>query len=123
MTWCVPWTPPEQRTKHVEAGVLLSSSLVFASSKQIGTLAIAKRLPLISLFGEFQKLGGLTAYGPNQPDIFRRCGDYVGKILHGAEPSDLPIQRPLKFDLVINLRTAEALSVPPMLLAADEVIE
>jgi putative ABC transport system substrate-binding protein len=114
------------RTKHVDAGVLLSSALVFASSKQIGELAIAKRLPLISLFGEFPKVGGFIAYGPNQPDIFRRCGDYVGKILHGAKPSDLPIQRPLKFDLVINLKTAEALglSVPPELLTiADEVVE
>jgi putative tryptophan/tyrosine transport system substrate-binding protein len=66
------------------------------------------------------------AYGPNLEDFFRRCGDYVAKILHGAKPSDLPIQRPEKFDLVINLKTAEAvgLSVPPALLAtADEVIE
>jgi putative ABC transport system substrate-binding protein len=78
------------------------------------------------LFGEFPKSGGLLAYGPNLGEMFRRCGVYVGKILQGAKPSDLPIQRPEKFDLVINLKTAEALglSVPPMLLAtADEVIE
>ncbi len=114
------------RTRHVEAGILLSSPLVFVSSKQIGELALAKRLPLISLFGEFPKTGGLLAYGPNLGEMFRRCGSYVGKILQGAKPSDLPIQRPEKFDLVINLKTAEALSlsVPPMLLAtADEVIE
>jgi putative tryptophan/tyrosine transport system substrate-binding protein len=114
------------RTKHVEGGVLLSSPLVFASSKRIGELAIAKRLPLISLFGEFPKAGGLIAYGPNVGDMFRRCGDYVAKILHGAKPSDLPIQRPERFDLVINLKTAEALSlsVPSVLLAtADDVIE
>jgi putative tryptophan/tyrosine transport system substrate-binding protein len=114
------------RTKHAEAGILLSSPLVFLSSRQIGELAIAKRLPLISLFGEFPKAGGFIAYGPNLVDLFRRCGDYVAKILHGAKPSDLPIQRPERFDLVINLKTAEALgiSVPPVLLAtADEVIE
>jgi putative tryptophan/tyrosine transport system substrate-binding protein len=114
------------RTKHVEAGILLSSPLVFFASKQIGELSIAKRLPLISLFGEFPKAGGFIAYGPNVGDIFRRCGDYVAKILHGAKPSDLPIQRPERFDLVINLKTADALgiSVPPVLLAtADEVIE
>jgi len=114
------------RTKHVEAGVLLSSPLVYASSKQISDLAIAKGLPLISLFGEFPKAGGLIAYGPNGGEIFRRAGEYIGKVLRGTKPSDLPIQRPEKFDLVINLKTADALgiSVPPLLLAtADEVIE
>jgi putative tryptophan/tyrosine transport system substrate-binding protein len=114
------------QTKHAEAGILLSSPLVFFFSRQIGELAIAKRLPLISLFGEFPKAGGFIAYGPNLDDLFRRCGDYVAKILHGAKPSDLPIQRPERFDLVINLKTAEAIgiSVPPVLLAtADEVIE
>jgi putative ABC transport system substrate-binding protein len=114
------------RTRHVEAGILLSSPLVFNSSKQIAELARTKRLPLISLFAEFPKSGGLIAYGPNVSEIFRRCGDYVAKILHGAKPSDLPIQRPVKFDLVINLKTAAALglSVSPLLLAtANEVIE
>jgi putative tryptophan/tyrosine transport system substrate-binding protein len=114
------------RTKHAEAGILLSSPLVFFSSKRIGELANAKRFPLISLFCEFPKAGGFIAYGPNLDDIFRRCGNYAAKILDGAKPSDLPIQRPERFDLVINLKTAEALgiSVPPVLLAtANEVIE
>jgi putative ABC transport system substrate-binding protein len=113
-------------TKHAEAGILLSSPLVYNSSKQIGDIAIAKRLPLISLFAEFPKAGGLIAYGPNLAEIFRKSGEYVGKVLHGAKPSELPIQRPEKFDLVINLKTAAALgvTVPPVLLAtADEVIE
>ena len=112
--------------RHVEAGILLSSPLVFVFSSQIAELALAKRLPLISLFGQFPKKGGLLAYGPNLPEMFGRCGSYVWKILQGAKPSDLPIQRPEKFDLVINLKTAEALglSVPTMLLATvDEVIE
>jgi putative ABC transport system substrate-binding protein len=99
------------QTKHVEAGILLSSPLVFVCMKQIGELAIPKRLPLISLFAEFPKSGGLIAYGPNVTELFRRCAEYVGKILHGAKPSDLPIQRPEKFDLVINLKTAAALGV------------
>jgi putative tryptophan/tyrosine transport system substrate-binding protein len=114
------------RARHVEAGILLSSPLVFTSSKQIGELALAKRLPLISLFVEFPKSGGLIAYGPNLGEIFRRSGDYVAKILHGVKPSDLPIQRPERFDLVINLKTAEALGldVPSQLQQlADEVIE
>src|SRR6516162_4530618 len=114
------------KTTRVEAGILLSSPLVFNSSKQIGELALAKRLPLISLFSEFPKSGGLIAYGPNVADIFRISGGYVAKILHGAKPGDLPIQRPEKFDLVINLKTAAALGVdvPSQLQQlADEVIE
>jgi putative ABC transport system substrate-binding protein len=114
------------KAKQVDAGILLSSPLVWNSSKQIGELAIAKRLPLISLFAEFPKSGGLISYGPNVADIFRKGGEYVAKILHGAKPSDLPIQRPEKFDLVINLKTATALSVdmPTQLQQlADEVIE
>jgi putative ABC transport system substrate-binding protein len=113
-------------TKHAEAGILLSSPLMFVFSKQIGERAIAQRLPLITLFAEFPKVGGLMAYGPNIADINRRLGGYVGKILHGAKPSDLPIQRPDKFDLVINLKTAAALGVdvPSQLQQlADEVIE
>jgi putative ABC transport system substrate-binding protein len=88
------------RARHVEAGILLSSPLAYAFSRQIGELALAKRLPLISLFDVFPKNGGLLAYGPNVSEMFRRCGSYVGKILQGAKPSDLPIQRPEKFDLV-----------------------
>jgi putative ABC transport system substrate-binding protein len=114
------------KTRQVEAGILLSSPLVFVSSKQIGELAVANRLPLISLFAEFPKSGGLIAYGPNVGAIFRKSGNYVAKILHGAKPSDLPIQRPERFDLVINLKTATALGLdmPTQLQQlADEVIE
>jgi putative ABC transport system substrate-binding protein len=114
------------RIRHVDAGILLSSPLVFIFSKQIGELALAKRLPLISLFAEFPKSGGLIAYGPNVAELFRRCAEYVGKVLRGAKPSDLPIQRPERFDLVINLKTATALGVdmPTQLQQlADEVIE
>ena len=114
------------RARHVEAGILLSSPLVFTSSKLIGELALAKRLPLISLFGEFPRNGGLIAYGPNFVDMLRRCGEYVGKVLHGTRPSELPIQRPERFDLVINLKSAEALGLdmPAQLQQlADEVIE
>ena len=85
-----------------------------------------KRLPLISLFGEFPRNGGLIAYGPNLVEMLRRCGEYVGKVLHGARPSELPLQRPERFDLVINLKTANALGldIPAHLQQlADEIIE
>jgi putative ABC transport system substrate-binding protein len=114
------------RARHVEAGILLSSPLVAMSSNLIGELALAKRLPLISLFAEFPKNGGLIAYGPNVGEMYRRCGEYVGKILHGAKPSELPIQRPERFDLVINLKTAKAIGVdvPAQLQQlADEIID
>src|SRR5262249_51856272 len=81
------------KTTNAEAGIMLSSPLAFVAVKQIGELALAKRLPFISLFSEFPKSGGLIGYGPNVDDIFRRCGEYAPKILHGAKPSDLPIQR------------------------------
>jgi putative ABC transport system substrate-binding protein len=113
-------------TKHVEAGILLSSPLVYVSSKQIAELALANRLPLICLFGEFPKAGGFMAYGPNVAEMYRRLGGYVGTILNGAKPSDLPIQRPEKFDLAINLKTAKALGldIPTQLQQlADVVIE
>jgi putative ABC transport system substrate-binding protein len=114
------------KTEQVEAGILLSSPLAFISSKQVGELALTNRFPLISMFAEFPRAGGLVAYGPNIVSMWRTAGVYVGKILQGAKPDDLPIQRPEKFDLVINAKTAAALglSVPSMLLAtADDVIE
>jgi putative tryptophan/tyrosine transport system substrate-binding protein len=114
------------RARHAEAGVLLSSPSVIAQMTQVVEFATAKRLPLISLFAEFPRAGGFMAYGPRLPESFRRCGSYVGKILQGAKPGDLPIERPERFELVINLKTAKTLGIriPPLLLArADEVIE
>jgi putative ABC transport system substrate-binding protein len=93
---------------------------------RINSLAIAAHLPTMYAFREFVDSGGLTSYGPSFPDLFRRSADYVDKILRGAKPGDLPVQQPVKFELVINLKTAKALGIeiPPRLLAlADEVIE
>jgi putative tryptophan/tyrosine transport system substrate-binding protein len=84
------------------------------------------RLPVISGAREDVEAGDLMSYGPSYPDLFRRAAEFVDKILRGSNPADIPIEQPIKFELVVNLTTAKALeiTVPPMLLAqADEVIE
>lgn len=94
--------------------------------KEIAALALKERLPAISVYREFAAEGGLMSYGPDVPDIFRRAADYVDRILKGANPAELPVQQPVKFEFVINAKTAAALglTIPPMMLAgADEVIE
>jgi putative ABC transport system substrate-binding protein len=100
--------------------------LVNANRTSINTLAAGTRLPTMHTAREYVEAGGLISYGPNYPDLFRRAGDYVDKILRGAKPADLPVEQPTKFDLVINLTTAKALglTIPEaFLLRADDVIE
>jgi putative tryptophan/tyrosine transport system substrate-binding protein len=112
--------------QQVHGLVVLTSPLIFNQRSQIADLALKARLPTISLFNSFPKVGGLMAYGPNLASMFNQAASYVDRILSGANPGELPIERPSKFELVINLKTAKALdlTVPPTLLArADEVIE
>jgi putative ABC transport system substrate-binding protein len=93
---------------------------------QISILAAKNRLPAMYVRGEFAEAGGLLAYGPSFSDNYRRTATYVDKILKGAKPADLPVEQPTRFELVINAKTAKALSltIPPSLLArADQVIE
>ena len=100
--------------------------VLFANRDRINTLALAARLPTMHGVQELAKGGGLMSYGPDWPDMWRRSADLVDKILRGTKPSDIPVEQPIKFDLVINLKTSKAigLKVPPTLLArADEVIE
>jgi putative ABC transport system substrate-binding protein len=111
---------------RVEALYLASDPLLNTNRIRINTLALGARLPTMHGVREFVEAAGLMSYGPNFPDLFRRAGDYVDKILRGTKPADIPVEQPTKFDLVINLTTAKALgiTVPDSLLArADEVIE
>jgi putative ABC transport system substrate-binding protein len=101
-------------------------ALVVANRVRLNILTLTARLPTIFGAREFVEIGGLMSYGPSFADLFRRAGDYVDKILRGANPADIPVEQPTKFDLVINLVTAKALGldIPPTVLArADEVIE
>jgi putative ABC transport system substrate-binding protein len=111
---------------RADALYVITDALVSTNRIRINTFALAARLPTMHGVREYVEAGGLMSYGPNYPDLFRRAGDFVHKILHGAKPGDIPVEQPTKFDLVINVATAKALglTVSPMLLArADEVIE
>jgi len=108
------------------AMVMLSSPLVAPNVQVLAELALRYRFPAITLFPDFARAGGLLAYGPNLLSLHRLTGVLAGKVLRGANPGELPIELPTKFETVINLRTARALgiSIPTsLLLRADEVIE
>ena len=108
-------------------GVTVIADAMFANHRQaIVALVKAARLPAIYPARAFADDGGLMAYGPNVPDNFRRAAGYVDRVLKGAKPGDLPIQDPVRFDFVVNLKTARelGLTIPPATLVfADEVIE
>jgi putative ABC transport system substrate-binding protein len=111
---------------RADALYVVSDPLVLANRIRINSLALDARLPTIHSFREFAAAGGLISYGPNVPDLFRRSGDFVDKILRGTKAGVIPVEQPTRFDFIINLKTAKALGleVPATLLArADEVIE
>jgi putative tryptophan/tyrosine transport system substrate-binding protein len=100
--------------------------LTLGNRLRINTVALGARLPVMHASREHIEAAGLMSYGPNFLDSFRRAGEYVDKILRGAQVADLPVEQPAKFDLVINLITAKTLGleIPSSVLArADEVIE
>jgi len=111
---------------RADALFVQTDPLTNTNRAEIISLALDARLPTSFGAREYAEAGGLMSYGPSFTDLFRRAGDFIDKILRGAKPSDLPVEQPTKFDLVINLKTAKALglTIPPTLLArADEVIE
>jgi putative ABC transport system substrate-binding protein len=105
---------------------VLSEPLVNANKEQILRVVTEERIPTIFGFREFVDAGGLMSYGANFPDLFARAAEFTDKILRGEKPAGMPVQQPVKFDLIINLKAAKALElkVPEsFLLRADEVIE
>jgi len=111
---------------RAEALYVCPDGLVDANKIRINTSALGARLPTMHGYGEYVQAGGLMSYGANLPDLYRRSADYVDKILRGANPGDMPVEQPTKFDLIINLTTAKALSLTipkSLLLRANELIE
>ena len=112
--------------ERIDAVVVVNSPLLNIERKRIAELALKHRLPAIYGGAEFVDAGGLLAYGPSYPELFRRAAIYVDKILKGANPADLPIEQPTTFELVINANTARAIGlvIPPSILGrANRVIQ
>ena len=110
---------------RADAVLVLASSVANSQRSQIAELAVKRRLPAVYYQTEFVEEGGLMSYGVSFTDLFRRAATYVDKILKGAKPADLPVEQPMKFELVINLKAAKqiGLTIPPNVLArADRVI-
>lgn len=116
----------EAARTRAEALIVLDDTSFTNARKLILELAAAHSLPVIARYKDFADAGALIAYGPSLPALYRRAAHYTDKILNGAKPSDLPIEQPMYFDLVLNLKTAEALglAIPEsVLVRADHVIE
>lgn len=112
--------------QHADAIIPVADPLLVSNVTRVTALAAEHRLPALYLFRLFTTNGGLVSYGADITDLLRRAGDCADKILKGTKPADLPVEQPTKFELVINLKTANALGleIPASLLArADEVIE
>jgi ABC-type uncharacterized transport system substrate-binding protein len=105
--------------------IVVHDPLMIEHRTRVAQLALEKRLPAVSAVGMLTEAGGLMSYGPDNPALFKRAAYFVDKILKGARPADLPVEQPMKFELVINLKTAEALglTIPPVVLfQADKVL-
>jgi putative ABC transport system substrate-binding protein len=106
--------------------IVVNSALFFTHRHRLGELALQHRLPTVTGAQEYVEAGSLIGYGTDYPDLFRRAAEYVDRIFKGAKPGELPIERPSKFELVINLKTAKALGVavpPALVFRADHLIQ
>jgi putative ABC transport system substrate-binding protein len=113
------------KQQHVDALLVQARSVFISNRQRILALAAKDRLPAIYPWGSWTAAGGLSSYGVSDPEHFRRAATYVDKILKGTKPSDLPIEQPMKFEFIINLKAAKqiGLTIPPNVLArADKVI-
>jgi putative ABC transport system substrate-binding protein len=112
--------------ERTEALVVLPDTVFLTQRTRLAEFAIKSRLPTMFGLREYVEAGGLMAYGASLPEVFRRAASVVVKILRGAKPADLPIERPTKFELLVNLKTAKALGLPvpqSILVRADEIIQ
>jgi putative ABC transport system substrate-binding protein len=114
----------ESLKDFADAVYVCTDPLISTNRVRINILAVGEKLPTMTAFREYVQAGGLISYGPNFPDLFRRAGDFVHKILRGAKPADLPVEQPVKFDLMVNTTTAKVLglTIPEKILVrASEV--
>jgi putative tryptophan/tyrosine transport system substrate-binding protein len=114
------------QSKHVDALIILGDPLASREEKGLAEMTLRQAVPAMYFAREFTQAGGLISYGASSPDAYSQAGRYVGRILKGERPGDLPVLQPTRFELVINLKTAKALglTLPDKMLAlADEVIE
>ena len=112
--------------RRAGALIVLPSTMFFSHPRRLADLALKSRLPTISADVKYAEAGGLIAYGPSFSHLYHRAATYVDKILKGAKPADFPVEQPVKFELVVNLKTAKALglTIPPSILfRADKVIK
>jgi putative ABC transport system substrate-binding protein len=113
-------------SQHDDGLIVFDDPVLWSYRTQIVSLAAAQKILALYGYSDFVDEGGLISYGPDRPDQYRRTAIYVDKILKGAKPADLPVQQPVKFELIVNRRTAKALGLglpPPIEVSADRVIE
>jgi putative ABC transport system substrate-binding protein len=114
------------RRERADAVLLMEGPFMNTNAKQIADLAIQRRLPVVGIFPTFVTEGGLMSYGPNVGHLFKQATSYIERILKGARPGDLPIERPTHFYTAVNLKTAKTLglTIPQtILLQADQVVQ